>query len=127
MIEIFPNSLLSLFVALIVKMYLLSKKCHKKIKVTLSYNPYNSHIPITYFIIKSHFLSNDQMNSFLVDIRQRSHLVNIIIIGSQINYEELFKNHYQILGVIDITQDKSWNSIKKQIYFYLDYLYNYKK
>ncbi|GGE28942.1 hypothetical protein [Streptococcus himalayensis] len=126
MIEIFPNSLISFFIALITKIYLLSKRKYRDIKISLYYHPYKSHIPTTYFIIKSMFLSANQLNLYLQDIRAHSELANIIIIGSHINYEELFRNHYRVFGVIDTTENKSLKFIRNQIHFYLDSLYGSK-
>lgn len=76
-----------------------------------------------YFIIKSIFLTPEKMYAYLEDIRSRSDLATIIIIGSHINYDELFKNHYRVFGVIDITENKSLASIRDQVHFYLDALY----
>ncbi|OUI75509.1 hypothetical protein B7R60_01160 [Streptococcus pyogenes] len=46
-----------------------------------------------------------------------------IIIGDNINYEKICKNHYLVFGVIDTTANKSLRSIKKQVYSCLDDLY----
>lgn len=127
MIEIFPNSLISFFIAFITKIYLLSKTKYRDIKISLYYHPYKSHVPTTYFIIKSIFLSANQLNFYLQDIRTRSELANIIIIGSHIDYEELYRNHYRVFGVIDTTETKSIKFIRNQIHLYLDSLYGSKK
>ncbi|NKZ20129.1 hypothetical protein HF992_04595 [Streptococcus ovuberis] len=63
------------------------------------------------------------MNGYLRDIRTYSELATIIIIGQNIDYEELFKNHYRVFGVIDITENKSLTFLRNQIHFYLDGLY----
>lgn len=77
-----------------------------------------------YFIIKSIFLTPEKMYAYLEDIRSRSDLATIIIIGSHINYDELFKNHYRVFGVIDTTENKSLAFIRDQVHFYLDALYD---
>ena len=51
----------------------------------------------------------------------------VIIIGSQIDYDELYRNHYSVFGVIDITKNKSLKYIKEKIHFYLEELYKFKK
>ncbi|HEM5042836.1 TPA: hypothetical protein U1261_000558 [Streptococcus suis] len=63
------------------------------------------------------------MHFFLRDIRQRSELANIIIIGKDIDYEELFRNHYRVFGVIDTSENQSFGYICKEIFHYLDALY----
>lgn len=127
MIEVFPNSTLSIFVAVIIKCYLIIHHTHSKIKLSFSYYPYKSYIPTTYFIIKSRFLTSEQMMVYLQDIRTHSKFANIIIIGKNINYSDLFKNHYQVFGVIDTTENRSLTFIRNQIHFYLDGLYGSKK
>lgn len=124
MIKVFPHSALSIFVAVIIKCYLIIHHTHSKIKLSFSYYPYKSYIPTTYFIIKSRFLTSDQMNCYLRDIRLHSERANIIIVGKNINYEELYKNHYRVFGVIDTTNNKSLAFIRAQIRFYLDGLYS---
>ena len=66
------------------------------------------------------------MTFFLEDIRRHSQLANIILIGSNIDYEELYRNHYRVFGVIDTTENKSLTFIRDQIHFYLDGLYGLK-
>lgn len=124
MIKVFPHSALSIFVAVIIKCYLTIHHTHSKIKLSLSYYPYKFYNPTTYFIIKSRFLTSDQMNFYLRDIRLHSECANIIIVGKNINYEELYKNHYRVFGVIDTTNNKSLAFIRAQIRFYLDSLYS---
>lgn len=126
MIEVFPHSALSIFVAIIIKYYLITHHIHSKIKLSFSYYPYKSYIPTTYFIIKSNFLTSEQVTFFLEDIRRHSQLANIILIGSNIDYEELYRNHYRVFGVIDTTENKSLTFIRDQIHFYLDGLYGLK-
>lgn len=123
MIEIFPISWLSIVMIAIVKYYLILHNINKQIKLIFYYRPYKSHSPTVYFIIKSRFLKSEKMYSYLRDIRSRSDLATIIIIGSHINYDELFKNHYRVFGVIDTTEDKSLAFIRDQVHFYLDALY----
>lgn len=81
---------------------------------------YKSH---TYFIIKSLFLTSSQMYDYLKEIRMRHTHASIILIGSHINYEEIFKNHYRVFGVIDTTANKSFKFIRDQIRYYLNSLY----
>lgn len=124
MIEIFPYSLTSLLTALFVHLYLLSIKQWRYIKVALHYFPYKSYRPTTFFIIKSRFLTSKQMHTYLKDIREWSYHAQIIIVGKNINYEELFKNQYRIFGVIDTTANHSWGFLQEQIRFYLNPIYS---
>lgn len=78
----------------------------------------------TYFIIKSMFLSSDTMYSYIEDIRLRSEFAHIIIIGSDIDYDKLFRNHYRIFGVVDTTRNYSLQSIRQEIHSYLEGIYN---
>nr|WP_052123875.1 hypothetical protein [Streptococcus phocae] len=66
------------------------------------------------------------MYAYLDDIRKHSDYANIIILGSYINYEKIFRNHYRVFGVIDTTTNKSFKFIRDQIHFYLDELYSQK-
>ena len=127
MIEIFPYSPLSIFIAIVIKGYLISHQIYSKIKLSFSYYPYKYDSPTTYFIIKSKFLASEKMNNYLKNVRDYSELATIIIIGKNIDYEELFKNHYRVFGVIDTTENKSLTFIRDQIHFYLDGLYGLKK
>lgn len=127
MIKILSYSPLSIFVAVIIKSYLISHRIYSKVKLSFSHYPYRYDNTTTYFIIKSQFLTSEQMNACLQDIRTHTELANIIIIGKDINYEELFKNHYRVFGVIDTTNSKSLTFIKDQVQFYLDGLYGLKK
>ncbi|MBF9674457.1 hypothetical protein IAI20_10470 [Streptococcus pseudopneumoniae] len=70
------------------------------------------------------FLSSDTMYSYIEDIRLRSEFANIIIIGSHIDYDKLFRSHYRIFGVIDTTRNHSLQSIRQEIHSYLDGIYN---
>lgn len=124
MISILPNSLMSVVTMLMVRLYLLKNQQILKIKVILGYYPCKTFAPSTYFIIKSRFLTAEQMHSYLKDIRQRSQLATIIIIGKDINYEELFKNHYRVFGVIDTSDKFSLRDIRKQINDCLDAIYS---
>ena len=127
MITIFPHSILSIFVAAVVKYYLIKQRTQSKIKLSLTYYPYKSYISTTHFIIKSKYLTSEQMTDYIRDIRTHSEFANIIIIGDNINYADLLKNHYRIFGVIDTTENKSLTFIRNQIHFYLDGLYGLKK
>ncbi|HEM5208899.1 TPA: hypothetical protein U1321_000995 [Streptococcus suis] len=68
-------------------------------------------------------MTSEQVTFFLEDIRRHSQLANIILIGSNIDYEELYRNHYRVFGVVDTTENKSLTFIRDQIHFYLDGLY----
>ncbi|MBM7635563.1 hypothetical protein JOC31_000356 [Streptococcus saliviloxodontae] len=123
MIEVISRSVLSIFVAIIIKIYLINHKIYSKITLSFSYYPYKYDSYTTYFIIKSQFLTSEQMSFYLQEIRNHSELANIIIIGKNIDYEELFKNHFRIFGVIDTTNNRSLTFIRAQVHFYLDGLY----
>ncbi|WP_238600805.1 hypothetical protein [Streptococcus suis] len=123
MIEIFPCSITSYLTSFIIHLFLIARKQWFAVKTKLGYEPYNSWKPTTYFIVKSRALSSEKMHFFLRDIRQRSELANIIIIGKDIDYEELFRNHYRVFGVIDTSEDQSFGYIRKEIFHYLDALY----
>lgn len=127
MIEIFPISIFGLFIAILTKIFFLGKKIGYKVKMTFHYHHFKSHIPTTYFIIKTKRLTDEKMYFYLQDIRMQSELANIIIIGSNIDYGGLFKNYYRVFGVIDTSEDKSLKSIKKQLDAYLHTLYVYRR
>lgn len=44
---------------------------------------------------------------------------SIILIGSHINYDDIFRNHYRVFGIIDTTANKSFKCIQNQIHDYL--------
>ena len=67
------------------------------------------------------------MKLYLKSIQFHSKKSEVIIIGSQIDYDELYRNHYSVFGVIDITKNKSLKYIKEKIHFYLEELYKFKK
>ena len=67
------------------------------------------------------------MKLYLKSIQFSSKKSEVIIIGSQIDYDELYRNHYSVFGVIDITNNKSLKYIKKKIHFYLEEIYEFKK
>lgn len=121
-IQILHHSLLGYILSLYLNYYF-KKNITKKTKILqrqkINYKLKSS----VYFIIKSRFLKSENMYSYLRDIRSRSDLATIIIIGSHINYDELFKNHYRVFGVIDTTENKSLAFIRDQVHFYLDALY----
>ena len=127
MIEISPISIFGLFIAILTKIFFLGKKIGYKVKMTFHYHQFKSHIPTTYFIIKTKRLTDEKMYFYLQDIRMQSELANIIIIGSNIDYGGLFKNYYRVFGVIDTSEDKSLKSIKKQLDAYLHTLYVYRR
>lgn len=76
------------------------------------------------FYRKSYFFKSKQVYDLLNEIRMCYPHAHIILIGNHINYEEIFKNHYRVFGVIDTTSHKSLRSIRDQIQLYLDELYN---
>lgn len=121
MIQIFPHSFLSMMTTVIVHLYFLFKR--KIIKTSLWYYPYKSHQPTIYFIIRTGFLTWEQLTLYLQDIRKHSEFAKIIIIGRDIDYEFLLKNHYRVFGVIDTSERKSPLFIWKQVCFYLDGIY----
>lgn len=127
MIEIFPNICMSSLLALIIKLYALKKPGFPKLKVSLCYHPYKSHLPTTYFIIKSKYLPSEKMNFYLQNIRTQSEQANIIIIGSHIDYEALYRHHYRVFGVIDMTENKSLTFLKEQVHLYMEALYAKKR
>lgn len=122
MIIIFPFSLMSLIIALIVKYYLVINK--RKIKMSLNMHFNVSQQPTIYFIIKSAHLTSNKMYSYLDEIRNHSERANIIIIGSHIQYDDLFKNHYRIFDVIDMTKNKSLKNVSNKIRLQLDSIYD---
>lgn len=123
MVQIFPYSLLGLFTNLYIKWHLFFKMHRIDIKTSLHYHPYKSDTPTVYFIIKSRALTTEKMYSILKDIRERSTLAQIIIVGKNIDYEELYRNHYRILSVIDRTENQPLSYIRKEIANILDSLY----
>lgn len=118
-IQILHSSLLGYALTLYLRYYM-TYFGQKNTNVTQGWRIIYKHKPNIYFIIKSGLLTSEKMNQFLKDIRKRSQQANIIIIGSHINYEELYQNHYRVYGVIDTTTNKSLSYIKNQIIFYLD-------
>lgn len=64
---------------------------------------------------------------YLKSVQSSSKKSEAIIIGSQIDYDELYRNHYSVFGVIDITNNKSLKYIKEKIHFYLEELYEFKQ
>ena len=67
------------------------------------------------------------MKLYLKSIQFSSKKSEVIIIGSQIDYDELYRNNYNVFGVIDITNNKSLKYIKEKIHFYLEEIYEFKK
>ncbi|TWS99270.1 hypothetical protein FRX57_00840 [Streptococcus cuniculipharyngis] len=67
------------------------------------------------------------MFHYLENIRTYSQSANIIIIGSHIDYDKLYKNHYRIFGIIDTTKNKSLTFIREQIHLYMKAIYHTNK
>lgn len=65
MIEIFPISIFSLFIALLTKIFFSRKKLGYRVKMTFHYHHFKSHIPTTYFIIKTKRLTDEKMHFYL--------------------------------------------------------------
>lgn len=125
-IQILHSSLFGYILSLYLKYYFL-KKIVKNTKILQGHKINYKYKSSIYFIIKSGFLTSEKMNLYLKSIQFYSKKSEIIIIGSQIDYDELYRNHYRVFGVIDITNDKSLTFIKDKVHFYLDGLYELKK
>ena len=125
-IQILHSSLFGYILSLYLKYYFL-KKIVKNTKILQGHKINYKYKSSIYFIIKSGFLTSEKMNLYLKSIQFHSKKSKVIIIGSQIDYDELYRNHYSVFGVIDITNNKSLRYIKDKIHFYLEELYEFKK
>lgn len=125
-IQILHYSLFGYILSLYLKYYFL-KKTFKNTKILLGHKINYKYKSSTYFIIKSGSLISKKMKLYLKSIQFSSKKSEVIIIGSQIDYDELYRNHYSVFGVIDITNNKSLKYIKEKIHFYLEEIYEFKK
>lgn len=125
-IQILHSSLFGYILSLYLKYYFL-KKIVKNTKILQGHKINHKYKSSTYFIIKSRSLTSKKMKLYLKSIQFSSKKSEVIIIGSQIDYDELYRNHYSVFGVIDITNNKSLKYIKEKIHFYLEELYEFKK
>lgn len=125
-IQILHYSLFGYILSLYLKYYFF-KKTFKNTKILRGHKINYKYKSSTYFIIKSRSLTSKKMKLYLKSIQFHSKKSKVIIIGSQIDYDELYRNHYSVFGVIDITNNKSLRYIKDKIHFYLEELYEFKK
>ena len=125
-IQILHYSLFGYILSLYLKYYFL-KKTFKNTKILQGHKINYKYKSYTYFIIKSGSLTSKKMKLYLKSIQFSSKKSEVIIIGSQIDYDELYRNHYSVFGVIDITNNKSLKYIKEKIHFYLEEIYEFKK
>lgn len=125
-IQILHSSLFGYILSLYLKYYFL-KKTFKNTKILQGYKINYKYKSSTYFIIKSGSLTSKKMKLYLKSIQFSSKKSEVIIIGSQIDYDELYRNHYSVFGVIDITNNKSLKYIKEKIHFYLEEIYEFKQ
>lgn len=124
--QILHYSLFGYILSLYLKYYFF-KKTFKNTKILQGNKINYKYKSSTYFIIKSGSLTSKKMKLYLKSIQFRSKKSEVIIIGSQIDYDELYRNHYSVFGVIDITKNKSLKYIKEKIHFYLEEIYEFKK
>jgi len=113
-IQILHYSLFGYILSLYLKYYFL-KKTFKNTKILQGHKINYKYKSSTYFIIKSGALTSKKMKLYLKSIQFSSKKSEVIIIGSQIDYDELYRNHYSVFGVIDITNNKSLKYIKEKI------------
>ena len=125
-IQILHYSLFGYILSLYLKYYFL-KKTFKNTKILQGHKINYKYKSSTYFIIKPGSLTSQKMKLYLKSIQFSSKKSEVIIIGSQIDYDELYRNHYSVFGVIDITNNKSLKYIKEKIHFYLEEIYEFKK
>jgi len=125
-IQILHYSLFGYILSLYLKYYFFNKT-FKNTKILQGHKINLKYKSSTYFIIKSRSLTSKKMKLYLKSIQFSSKKSEVIIIGSQIDYDELYRNHYSVFGVIDITNNKSLKYIKEKIHFYLEELYEFKK
>ncbi|RRD33838.1 hypothetical protein [Streptococcus sp. OH4692_COT-348] len=127
-IQILHYSLFGYILSLYLKYYFFKKiKTFKNTKILQGHKINYKYKSSTYFIIKSRSLTSKKMKLYLKSIQFHSKKSEVIIIGSQIDYDELYRNHYSVFGVIDITNNKSLKYIKEKIHFYLEEIYEFKK
>lgn len=124
--QILHYSLFGYILSLYLKYYFF-KKTFKNTKILQGNKINYKYKSSTYFIIKSGSLTSKKMKLYLKSIQFHSKKSEVIIIGSQIDYDELYRNHYSVFGVIDITKNKSLKFIKEKIHFYLEEIYEFKK
>ena len=126
--QILHYSLFGYILSLYLKYYFFKKiKTFKNTKILQGHKINYKYKSSTYFIIKSRSLTSKKMKLYLKSIQFHSKKSEVIIIGSQIDYDELYRNHFSVFGVIDITNNKSLKYIKYKIHFYLEELYEFKK
>ena len=125
-IQILHYSLFGYILSLYLKYYFL-KKTFKNTKILQGHKINYKYKSSTYFIIKSGALTSKKMKLYLKSIQFSSKKSEVIIIVSQIDYDELYRNHFSVFGVIDITNNKSLKYIKEKIHFYLEEIYEFKK
>lgn len=125
-IQILHYSLFGYILSLYLKYYFFNKT-FKNAKILQGHKINHKYKSSTYFIIKSRSLTSKKMKLYLKSIQFSSKKSEVIIIGSQIDYDELYRNHYSVFGVIDITNNKSLKYIKEKIHFYLEEIYEFKK
>ena len=127
-IQILHYSLFGYILSLYLKYYFFKKiKTFKNTKILQGHKINYKYKSSTYFIIKSRSLTSKKMKLYLKSIQFSSKKSEVIIIGSQIDYDELYRNHFSVFGVIDITNNKSLKYIKEKIHFYLEEIYEFKK
>ena len=124
--QILHYSLFGYILSLYLKYYFF-KKTFKNTKILQGNKINYKYKSSTYFIIKSGSLTSKKMKLYLKSIQFSSKKSEVIIIGSQIDYDELYRNHFSVFGVIDITNNKSLKYIKEKIHFYLEELCEFKK
>lgn len=123
MIQIINYSFISIYLKyLLIYFFRRKKRLHKII--VIRQNKLNKSPTQLYFIIKTPFLSEEALLRQVKKIREQSDRAHIIVIGKNLPYEMFFKHHCRIFGIVDTSQYHRLTSIKNQVHFYLEGIYD---
>lgn len=116
-LQLIRQLLTSLMIYISIKRYCKKKKIQCKMDNLLKTIRISQGFLSLYFII---IAKKSNYKTMVKAIRSNESTAQIILLASEIDYQYIFKNHLELLGIIDLSENSSYVTLLELIKGYID-------
>lgn len=116
MLKSIQQLIMSLRVFLAIKQYCKQKKINCKI-ILFNTIKISRNFSSLYFII---ILKKSNYKTTVKHIRKKETTAQVVLLTSEVDYHYLFKNHLELLGIINLSANYSYTYLLKMVKDYID-------
>lgn len=117
MLKSIQQLIMSLRVFLAIKQYCKQKKINCKINILFNTIKISRNFSSLYFII---ILKKSNYKTRVKHIRKKETTAQVVLLTSEVDYHYLFKNHLELLGIINLSANYSYTYLLKMVKDYID-------